>query len=117
MKKWSLFLVIIWMIGMGTAMPLQGEILLSSYDEMKENGGFEIYIHGVGMGYAWANTYLLHVKGDSPLYCAPPKLVLGSSNYTDILDREIRDYDYSLDTPVELILLRALQRTFPCGKQ
>jgi hypothetical protein len=79
----------------------------------------ENYINGVGNGFLWANSALQAVNKE-PLFCNP-ELTLNEDNYLALLDRQIRDgtptkTKWHDDDPIEIILLRALQRTFPCKK-
>jgi hypothetical protein len=70
-------------------------------------------MHGIGRGLFWANAE----ADDSfkkKLYCAPQKLALGLDNYLRIVDDEIDRVVYTPDMPVELVLLKGLQRVFPC---
>jgi hypothetical protein len=77
------------------------------------------YISGVGNGLLWANS-ALQVDNKEPLFCNPD-LALNEDNYLALLDRQIKDgmptkSGWRDDDPIEIILLRALQRTFPCRK-
>jgi hypothetical protein len=77
------------------------------------------YINGIGNGYLWANSALA-AESKEPLFCNP-ELTLNEDNYLALLDRQIKDgtptkTKWRDDDPIEIILLRALQRTFPCRK-
>jgi hypothetical protein len=52
------------------------------------------------------------------LYCPPQKLALTIGNLRNIIDDEIKD-NYKVhkkhNTPIPLILLRGLKKTFPCN--
>jgi hypothetical protein len=77
------------------------------------------YINGIGNGYLWANS-ALSAENKEPLFCNP-ELQLNEDNYLALLDRQIKDgtpakAKWRDDDPIEIILLRALQRTFPCRK-
>ena len=79
----------------------------------------ESYIDGVGNGYFWANA-TLHADNKEALFCSPD-MALNQENYLALLDREIKNGMPSKaawrdEDAVEVILLRALQRTFPCKK-
>ena len=79
----------------------------------------ENYIDGVGNGLLWANS-ALQAENKEPLFCSPD-LALNEDNYLALLDRQIKDgmptkAAWRDDDPIEIILLRALQRTFPCKK-
>ena len=78
-----------------------------------------IFIQGLGEGFLWANTELEFNKRPL-LYCQPGKLLLGSENYKDILDRQIdemRKIDKKFNEDkyyIGIILLEGLKETFPC---
>jgi hypothetical protein len=79
----------------------------------------ENYIDGVGNGFLWANS-ALQADNKEPLFCTPD-LTLNEDNYLALLDRQIKDgmptkASWKDEDPIEIILLRALQRTFPCKK-
>src|ERR1700726_1900226 len=77
------------------------------------------YIDGVGNGLLWANS-VLKAENKEPLFCNPD-LALNEDNYLALLDRQIKDGTpaktaWRDDDPIEIILLRAMQRTFPCRR-
>jgi hypothetical protein len=79
----------------------------------------ENYLDGVGNGFFWANA-TLHADNKEPLFCSPD-MALNQENYLTLLDREIKNgmspkTAWRDDDAIEVILLRALQRTFPCKK-
>jgi hypothetical protein len=73
------------------------------------------YVYGVGNGMVWANTELIARHGQ-PLFCAPGTLVLNEENYLALLDSEIQSEKPKVkdDSPVEPVLLAALEKTFVC---
>ncbi len=71
------------------------------------------YINGVGVGFGWADTYMSENAG-LHIFCQPEDLSLNASNMVDILDREIKRFEYTGNIPIELILLLGLIQTFPC---
>jgi hypothetical protein len=82
----------------------------------RKESWFESYIMGVGAGFLWANTSLRH-EGRMPLYCPPEKRGVSFDQYMAILNRELTLPDMrAVDprTPIELVLLSGLRRTFPC---
>lgn len=93
------------------------EVNIKEYDRVKNAEWFRTYLGGVGVGISWANTASGMRKG-KPLYCAPSNLPLNQENYLEIAAREIEvakgTGKLDPDTPVELLLLHGLQRTFPC---
>lgn len=99
--------------------PSNAEIKLSEYIGANNPNLFKEYIAGLGKGYYWANSQLKHKK-QARLFCQPERLFLNADNYISILNKEIKytDYDYTTDdTIIEVILLRGLEKTFPCSKK
>lgn len=79
---------------------------------------FGKYIVGVGKGIFWANI-VMKLQGRKPLFCLPKELALNQDNYISLLDQELKSptdpqRHYSSDTPIELVLVQALEHTFPC---
>ena len=99
--------------------PASGEIMVKDFDQLKDVQWFKVYMRGVGTGYAHANSEL-RVNKQKQLYCQPGNLALTVDNYLRILDDEIQERrkegQYIEDIPVELLLLKGLQKTFPCNK-
>ena len=110
-------MVLLWVIL--SIVPLGAEPRVKDYDQLKDLPEFKTYIGGVGTGFAWANAYL-QLRGQKPLYCQPEKISLEWGNYLQVLDRKLKDDDYMKQVPLDrflgLVLLRALQETFPCDK-
>ena len=89
---------------------------LNAYQALRkiDQDVFRLYIGAMADGMEWANT-AIEVRGQPPLFCTPKSLALNSDNYIKLVDSEIdRTPTYTPDTDVALILLRALQRAFPC---
>jgi hypothetical protein len=98
------------------SMPLKAYKVARKADSIES---IETYIDGVGSGFLWANT-ALQADNKEPLFCNPD-LTLNEDNYLALLDRQIKDgtptkASWRDDDSIEIILLRALQRTFPCKK-
>jgi len=100
------------------SMPLKAYKVARKADTIES---LENYIFGVGNGLLWANT-ALQAENKEPLFCNPD-LALNEDNYLALLDRQIKDgmpsptkTAWRDDDAIEVILLRALQRTFPCKK-
>lgn len=94
------------------------DVNLKTYESLKDTQEFKMYISAVGEGFSWANTELTG-NGRSPLYCQPPKLGLTFENYLRILKDYIEKNKELVkrlgdNFPVEVLLLRGLQETFPC---
>jgi len=75
----------------------------------------EDYINAVGVGIFWSNA-MLWEQEKQRLYCSPSKLSLNAGNYIRILEEEIQNGGYTKESPVEMILLFGLIRTFPCSE-
>jgi hypothetical protein len=98
------------------SMPLKAYKVARKADSIES---IETYIDGVGNGFLFANT-ALQADNKEPLFCIPD-LTLNEENYLALLDRQIKDgmptkAAWRDEDPIEIILLRALQRTFPCKK-
>jgi hypothetical protein len=93
-------------------------VTLKIYSDLKSTSTshlFDHYIGGLGNGYVWANGELAAQERPS-LFCAP-NMALTEANFIAILDKEIAQptrNKYVDDTPIELILLKALEYLFPC---
>jgi len=76
----------------------------------------QIYIQGLGDGFAWANT-----AAKEPVYCEPPHLGLALANYLNIIDKRITFMSKVWpaaklgSSSVGLMLLGGLKATFPCN--
>lgn len=98
------------LFSIGTA---HSEVSIQEYKSMTDENLTKIYISGLGKGIFWANldaNSLLKKK----LYCPPGKLALAVDNYMQILNDEIARGIYPADTPIEFVLLKGLERVFPC---
>jgi hypothetical protein len=71
-----------------------------------------IYLTGVVAGYIWANSSNV-AKKVPPLFCQPPP-VTADVDVARLLDEEIGQINVTDDYPLELILLEALIRAYPC---
>jgi hypothetical protein len=101
------------------------------------NAGFDkAYILGVGNAMQFANLAMYaHVEHDlqlppgqhalTKLFCPPAKLILELDNYISILNEEIKrrlaqaggdssEIKKVMQTPIEVLLLFGLEKTFPC---
>ena len=94
---------------------LYAEIPYSAYNKVKDKQYFKDYIGAVGMGYSWSNIFNENIHG-TKLYCSPSNLALETSNYVSILRNEINNTSYKEDSPIEMILMYGLIKTFPCKK-
>lgn len=100
------------------AEPCTAEVRLRDYEQVRATERFRSYLHGVGIGYLWANS-TFYLDSGRRLFCLPDHVRLDASGFLDILDRQIRS-DAATgvlnepDTAVELLLLQGLRREFPC---
>jgi hypothetical protein len=82
----------------------------------------KVYIRGLGEGVAWANTFLETSKKPL-LFCPPAKLFLGTQNYIDIIEAQIRDRvntfqkDELDEQEIGMLLVFGLMDTFPCNSK
>ena len=90
------------------------------YKEAKKVGGeawklTENYINGVGVGLVVANG-ILHARKQDFIYCPPENLTLNSQNYISIIDDALKHPNslFNDEFPIEFVLARGLQDTFPC---
>ena len=116
--------IILAMVLVSAAIQAKAEISVKEYRAGKSaDGGLSAenkrYIDGLGDAFGWADARLTtgHLK---PLFYAPGKLGLFTENYIEILDSEIEE-DSKVSTRkdideifIGLMLLRGLERTFPC---
>lgn len=74
------------------------------------------YIDGLTEGFDWMNAALID-SGKKPLFCAPMNIALNAENYMQILDEALKREPArprKPESPVELLLLRELERRLPC---
>lgn len=94
------------------------ELTLEKYREgMSSNrdirGMAIAYVAGVGAAYTWANSELERER-QPLLFCQPRTLALNSDVLLRLLDREIQNDLYKPQYSVEMALLFALKRNYPC---
>ena len=101
-----------------TATARSNEISASEFIEKYKNSSqFADLVTGAGEAYGWVNV-VNRGKGLPVLYCPPSKLALTSDQYIAILESHVRDKRADGDLPghaVLLVLLNALEATFPCN--
>ena len=66
-------------------------------------------------GMSWANSALRTQRKEDPLYCAPTNVVLTGEQIVDILRRHLKEDPSAEEVPYGLVMLLALQKTFPCN--
>jgi hypothetical protein len=72
-----------------------------------------LLLHSYAQGMEWSNTEL-ESQGKAPLYCAPSKLAINGEQHADIFRKHVKDNPYVGKYPAAMVLLDALQATFPC---
>jgi hypothetical protein len=116
----SFVMIIIFLLSLLSA-PAFAEVPVKDYQKFKNSESMQMYVAGVGVGFSWANIFMIDETG-KVLYCQPSKLALGTDNYIRILEDEIKRYEATAgfqkaqETPIEIILLNGLRKTFPCVK-
>jgi len=116
MKKILIIVTLFFLSGVSA----HADITIKIYKELrtKKSDSIKIYVGGVAEGFDWANSALEN-KAQPPLYCVPPKLPITNDGYLAILDNSLEEpvgkamQEY---IPIAAILLKALERTFPCSK-
>jgi hypothetical protein len=104
---------------LGTAALLIGAsasaLTVKEFKILRNDARATYYVYGVGNGMVWANAELV-TRHAQPLFCAPATLVLNEDNYLALLDSELQSGKSKVkdDSPIEPILLAALEKTFAC---
>jgi hypothetical protein len=102
--------------GLCLAMGIQGfSMSIKQFRDQQETTLVRIYLHGVGEGLGWANAEL-QSKDVPPIFCQPGNFELTADNYVRLVRTYLDNPPAPLkdDTPIELVLLEALQEAFPC---
>lgn len=96
---------------------------VKQYEEFKNSPDSDtrdvigVYMRGVKEGISWTNAYL-KAENYQVLFCPPETPPLSTEDYMDILDKVITRYrkiHNDVDNQyIEPILLRGLERFFPC---
>ena len=114
--------IVLLLMALSSATPARA-VDIADYEEMLASSvavrDMKWYLKGVGDAYGIANA-ALSSNGKPPLYCQPPHLALNADNLVDIVRLEMESpmapNIRQKKVPVELIVLVALQRSFPCPK-
>lgn len=89
-------------------------LTIKEYKEMSNEEIVKIYVKGVGEGLMWGNT-MINVRQNTNIFCPPPKMALNGENYISILQKELEsNSSYKDSDPIELVLVLALEKVFPC---
>ena len=113
----SFFAVFLLMATAAHALPLKAYKAAQKADDLD---AIDTYIDGVALIVSKQYGIQLRADNKEPLFCTPD-LALNHDNYLALLDRQIKEGvppkgSWRDDDAIEVILLRALQRTFPCKK-
>ena len=74
----------------------------------------EAILLGLESAYSWSNATLGN-RGGKLLYCQPENLAITRSQLKDIFERFVEEHNELADEPAGLVLLLALEETFPCS--
>ena len=109
----------LWLLGVASvSSAVFADVPVGRYFELKKSQpSFADYLTGIGRGVFWANT-VLEVNNQKTLFCMPNNLSLDKGIILSLIDQEIRSpssgRQWKEDTPVELIMVVAFQKRFPC---
>jgi len=68
----------------------------------------------VETGMSWVNVDIAEERKERPLYCPPNTLAPTGERLVEILRKEIESSPEESDRPVGFVLMRGLQKAFPC---
>lgn len=71
------------------------------------------YLTGVGEGLLWANAQLKAQKS-TPFFCDADDVNLTTDEFLSVVDGEAKQPYAEPEYPIELLMLKGLQRKFPC---
>jgi hypothetical protein len=95
------------------------ELTIEKYREGRSSSSRDIrgmvvaYISGVGAAYSFANSELER-EHQPPLFCQPRTLALSADLLLRLLDQELQSSAYRPEFTVEIAVLFALKRSYPC---
>lgn len=99
--------------------PSARAVTVSVYETQRDNPDqsefrtMKIYLTGVVAGFIWGNSELAGAK-KPVLFCQPPPPKVNEDTVR-LIDDEIGQPYVTRDLPVELLLLNALVRKYPCS--
>ena len=110
--------LVAWSFGMCLSFAAFADVPVSRYlDYVKSQPAFTDYLVGIGRGVFWTNT-VLEISNQKPLFCMPNNLALDRGIVLSLIDQEVRNPSsrkpWKEDTPIELIMVVAFQKKFPC---
>lgn len=91
---------------------------VSFYLEALEEGGenaewTKVILHSYVEAFDWSNAALI-ARGQQPLYCPPSDLDVVAEQNVAIFKRFVRDMPASQSDDSAMVMLLALQHTYPC---
>lgn len=94
------------------------DITIAQYEKETTQDRTKLYLHGVETGLKYAIT-INKLNGLPLIYCQPEDAAHTTLELVNLIDDELQRFpELGADkqTPVAIVLLRALQRTYPCGQ-
>ncbi|WP_221795001.1 hypothetical protein [Oceanobacter mangrovi] len=122
------------LIGIGLVVFSHASLALSAdeYQQLLQESRpvMKLHINGVVLGFDWSNR-MLKASDSQELYCMPDTSELSVDDYMTLLDQQLEqsaavtenqasndsDTDTDTNVPVELSLLVALVKKYPCVSQ
>lgn len=102
------------------SVPVHAEATASEFirliDGQRPDRVWENVLYSIHLGFFWANGQL-EVRGDRPLYCIPPKMIMEREQVTSIFRNYVSSHPNDANTPAGAVLLWALSDTFPCPRK
>lgn len=101
----------------------QAQMTVKHYVEFRSDGEFpgwfRSYIVGLGDGILAMRSRVIQKLGgksaaDGFVYCPPTSIALNFENMMEVLDDELKVFDYPNEIFLALVLVRGYERTFPC---
>ena len=89
-----------------------GGYMQESREDIK--GFNKIWLDGAYGGLTAANGFLV-AAGKPPLLCQSSKMAMTNDQILSVLDLYLAAHKTRSDTPVNIVLLRALREAFPCS--
>jgi hypothetical protein len=94
---------------------MDADVFLKNYDAagLESRQLYERILGATSNGISWASTKAMH-DGQPGIFCTPNNLALADQQDIDILRRHVFSHPDHAKYPYGLVLLLALQETFPC---
>ena len=115
--KAALLVSLFCFVSIESSAEMDAKTLLKTYDVAAPKDK-EIVLFTVSRtqnGMSWANSALRTQRKEDPLYCVPSNVVLTGEQIVDILRRHLKEDPSAEEVPYGLVMLLALQKTFPCN--